>query len=448
MKNKLIISLFSAVIIAALLAFASVNDVCAESYGVYFIEDGNLVKLASDGTEIKKVPLNIPNLYGLAINQEDGTIWVWNYRSGPSTITHLSANGEQVLASWTISWGWVKRLVVDSVDGGVWPLHDYNPYLEKYSADGTLMYRLTSPYYHWCGDVSPYPEEGTAWITDSGANRVLKVSSQGSEILSLSGFLTPIDVSVNPRDGSAWIADLGHNEVVKVDINGNELVRVNVGSSPYDIVANPADGGVWVSFYPEGPLKRLDSNGYVIAIAQGLFSGHYEDAPVIAPDGTVWKADNRSQKIIYKISATGQILLVIGENSDLYYDPRFVTIYPTNIINVTIDIKPGSDPNSINLSSAGVIPIAILSSDTFDATTVDPETVSLAGARVKMVGKSGKYLCHDEDVNEDGLLDLICQVQTIENFIVTGESVAVLEAETFDGTPIRGDDTVRIVPDN
>ena len=39
---------------------------------------------------------------------------------------------------------------------------------------------------------------------------------------------------------------------------------------------------------------------------------------------------------------------------------------------VTIDIKPGSDPNSINLGSAGVIPVAILSSEAFDATTVDP----------------------------------------------------------------------------
>jgi hypothetical protein len=34
---------------------------------------------------------------------------------------------------------------------------------------------------------------------------------------------------------------------------------------------------------------------------------------------------------------------------------------------VDIDIKPGSDPNSINLCSHGVVPIAILSGDGFDA---------------------------------------------------------------------------------
>lgn len=116
-------------------------------------------------------------------------------------------------------------------------------------------------------------------------------------------------------------------------------------------------------------------------------------------------------------------------------------------IEVAIDIKPGSDTNSINRSSAGVIPVAILSSDTFDATTVDPDTVSLAGARIKLVGKSGKSLCHEEDVNGDERLDLVCQVYTAEFMIEEGESVAVLEAETFDGTRIRGEDTISIVPD-
>ncbi len=117
------------------------------------------------------------------------------------------------------------------------------------------------------------------------------------------------------------------------------------------------------------------------------------------------------------------------------------------VIQVTIDIKPGSDPNSINLDSAGVIPVAILSSSTFDATTVNPATVRLAGASVKLVGKSDKYLAHEEDVNGDSLLDLVCQVFTAEFMIEPGESVAVLEAETYDGTPIRGEDTVRIVQD-
>ena len=114
---------------------------------------------------------------------------------------------------------------------------------------------------------------------------------------------------------------------------------------------------------------------------------------------------------------------------------------------VIIDIKPGSFPNSINVSSAGVIPVAILSSDTFDASTeVNPDTLALAGATVRVVGKSGKSLCHAEDVNGDTLLDLVCQFQN-ELDVQVGDSIAVLEGQTFDGTPIRGEDSIRIVPD-
>ncbi len=120
----------------------------------------------------------------------------------------------------------------------------------------------------------------------------------------------------------------------------------------------------------------------------------------------------------------------------------------TNLVRVQIDIKPGSAENVINLSAAGVVPVAILGSGTFDATTVDPSTVSVAGAKVKMIGKSNKLLCHAEDVNGDSRLDLLCQVLTAQFIIEPGSSVAVLEATTFSGQAIRGEDTVQIVKDN
>ncbi len=117
------------------------------------------------------------------------------------------------------------------------------------------------------------------------------------------------------------------------------------------------------------------------------------------------------------------------------------------VVLVAIDIKPGSDdPATVNLGSAGVIPVAILSSPSFDATQVVPESVSLAGAKVKLIGKAGRYSCATTDVNTDGLLDLLCHVETAQFFLEPGESLAVLEAETLGGRAIRGQEMVRIVP--
>ncbi|MHC4617311.1 MAG: right-handed parallel beta-helix repeat-containing protein [Planctomycetota bacterium] len=114
---------------------------------------------------------------------------------------------------------------------------------------------------------------------------------------------------------------------------------------------------------------------------------------------------------------------------------------------VDIDIKPGSYPNAINLDSHGLIPVAILSSTEFDATTVDPETVELAGAGVAVRGKSNKYMAQQEDVNGDGLVDLVNHVAT-ENLDPDSlqDGYAVLTATTFGGQEITGKDEITIVP--
>jgi hypothetical protein len=112
---------------------------------------------------------------------------------------------------------------------------------------------------------------------------------------------------------------------------------------------------------------------------------------------------------------------------------------------VDIDIKPYSDDNTINLGSNGVVPVAILSSDTFDATTVDPATVGLNGAGVAVRGKGA--LTHEEDVDGDGLLDLVCKVETENlNPEITQEGYGFLTGRTYGGQEFEGVDEITIVP--
>lgn len=126
-------------------------------------------------------------------------------------------------------------------------------------------------------------------------------------------------------------------------------------------------------------------------------------------------------------------------------DSRIVMWIP--LIYVEIDIKPGSYPNSINLGSEGVIPVAILSSSEFDATTVDPATVELAGAGVELRGKSDKAMAHREDVNKDGRIDLVVQITT-QNLDPGAfqDGYATLTGKTYSGLYIEGADEIIIVP--
>lgn len=136
------------------------------------------------------------------------------------------------------------------------------------------------------------------------------------------------------------------------------------------------------------------------------------------------------------------------ENNIIYGESNHLSFFAiTSGILVEIDIKPGSYPNAINLGSQGVIPVAILSSSGFDATTVDPDTVDLSGAGVAVREKGDKYLAHEEDVNGDGLLDLVCKVET-ENLDPNAFQYGFMDltGETYDEVPIKGEDEIIIVP--
>ena len=114
------------------------------------------------------------------------------------------------------------------------------------------------------------------------------------------------------------------------------------------------------------------------------------------------------------------------------------------VLDVAIDILPGSDDNVIRLGGKGALPVAILGTAEFDATTVDPATVLLAGAPVLLSG-SGSYSCQPQDVDGDGWTDLLCKVDKASLQLQAGDTVAVLLASTFDGQALRGQDAVRVL---
>jgi len=114
-----------------------------------------------------------------------------------------------------------------------------------------------------------------------------------------------------------------------------------------------------------------------------------------------------------------------------------------NPIELTIDIKPGSDPNALNLGSNGVLPVAVLGSETFDVMTLADAMWTLAGAAPRERGQSGKSVVF-EDVNGDMYMDLAMQFKVPE-LLVTDDTL-ILEGLLPNGETAVGSDTIKIVP--
>jgi len=112
---------------------------------------------------------------------------------------------------------------------------------------------------------------------------------------------------------------------------------------------------------------------------------------------------------------------------------------------VQIDIKPGSAENPVRVESRGRIPVAILSTPGFAAPSrVDRNSLTF--------GRTGSEpslaFCNSEaeDVNGDGLPDLICHFHAAQTGFVPGDSMGILKGRTTDGIPIKGQDSIRALP--
>ena len=117
---------------------------------------------------------------------------------------------------------------------------------------------------------------------------------------------------------------------------------------------------------------------------------------------------------------------------------------------VTIDIKPDDRFNKINLSARGLLPVAVLTTDDFDASQFAPEMAHLSDAEIAMtmgcVGADAvrwKYA----DVNYDGRLDLVFFFRIRDLNLTSRSTAATLMAHgTYGSTDIHilGTDSVRV----
>jgi len=133
------------------------------------------------------------------------------------------------------------------------------------------------------------------------------------------------------------------------------------------------------------------------------------------------------------------------ENGTVYAIGQDDTI---KTLEVAIDIKPGGNPNSINLKKKGVLPVAVLTTADFDALDVDPATVRLGDPALS--GTASPVKSNHGDADNDGDVDLLLFFkvpQLVANGALDENSTeALLTGETYTGVTVVGSDSVRIVP--
>ena len=327
----------------------------------------------------------------------DGLIGYWSFNEGTGTTAHDSSGcgNDGVLMS---SATWTKGINGSGLEltdteyvGGLSPSYDDSISTEFTVTAWVKWYGLPSynhGSYFFDGRGNPY----------AGTGFLLYISFQSTV-----GF---------------WLND------VNMDSNMFSKHHMQIGTWTFVAAVFNSTSNLG-SIYINGVLDNTD-----LITKEFLQSS---DSPVIgtnhwAPGDGQWAPINgiEDEVRLYRRALTAQEIYAL-------YKQDF------NMTDVSIDIKPGEYPNNVNPFSLGKLPVALLTTEEFNASLVDPESLAFMGAT--------PLLWTMEDVDADGDMDMLLHFSIPDlNFdLLVDENIhkyAYLYGKTINGTSIVGRDTI------
>lgn len=264
------------------------------------------------------------------------------------------------------------------------------------------------------------------------------INNDGKQELLVPTDLTPYLGGPSPQ--AKWTAIYGWNGSLLIDISSQmptyyQTVIIPVLKQNLDDLQASAPGTVAVDIAQIDYDKALRISGVDpnAGLAEAITWSSNTDAmhrifaaAVLADIGTTdalnilnaLTSDTDPEVAIYAIAESRSV-------PDLHFTP------------IGIAIKPGDSTSPINPNSKGKTPVAILSTSSFNAV----KSVDLSSLSFGSLGtESSLVFCNPngEDVNNDGLLDLVCHFDTQATSFQNGDGLGTLKGKLKDGTAIKG----------
>ncbi len=200
----------------------------------------------------------------------------------------------------------------------------------------------------------------------------------------------------------------------------------------------------------EGPAGSLGNNliGSTAGCTIVLGSGDLVGDPGLAAFADNGAPGNGNFQLLSTSQAIDAGNNAVCETTDQIGNPRNVpcdigaTEFQPPSLTVRIEIQPPSNPAAITIKKQGVVPVAILSTATFDATTVDPASVRFGRTGTEASATSSSI----QDVDGNGIPDRVVTFSQTSTGIACGDTVAWLRGRTIDGrTLIQGSDEIIVL---
>lgn len=302
------------------------------------------------------------------------------------------------------------------------------------------------------------------------------------------------------------VADYGSDSLGTLDLN-------EVDFAEYDVIIVASDYGGWLrqdeldilNARSDEILEFINGGGGVVALCESgdrtedsaaVYTGTTEDRYGFLPF-VISEVRERQNEVGYTLTDFGKSIGLTEDDINYNYSHVYFSdiggLLPIDldadercmsaatqrpvtddgaVLEVPLDIKPGSCPNPLNLGAEGDLPVAVLGMTDLPVTEIDIGSLRLLGVSplrhsladvatpyLPMTGKSDRMSCNE--LGEDGLIDLVLHFDRdevigaaedllgddLEDRAVLTFTLTGVLLEEFGGNQIQGEDVVWILDD-
>jgi len=431
------------------------------------LETGHVVTV-SDGTTTKThtvTNVNVSNIdtaadqiYGTANPGARIRVWASLFNSGSERKVTADSTGDWVA---DFSMPWEGQPIFDIT--GITRFE-----VNEFDNDGDSTHRQFGPPVMQNRGVAVTPTDNNVWVANSGYGTVTRLNNDGNVIKAIDTGWEPTGVAVDAA-GKIWATNMGSNNAVRIDPSagvdglGEVDLTVDLGPDAWPYNYSDMTGAVVVgSTSPQG-FWTIAQDSQTPGFEWGRILWNTEPEGN-EPPGTAIVVEARAADT--EAGLGGQTFQPISNGELFSMFGRFIEVRVTlkaspdgdspvlsdiriqpHVIYVGIDIKPGSYPNAINCKyRKEVVSVAVLTTEDFNALTVDHTTVTFEGAKeIHVDRRTGLPVWHTEDIDLDGDMDLLFHFYRKDTSLTCQSTTGQLKGFTYDGIPIEGTDSVLMI---
>jgi DNA-binding beta-propeller fold protein YncE len=356
---------------------------------------GEILRANLDGTGQQTLASGQRAPTGIALDLAAGKMY-WTNQANPGDIrrANLDGTGQEILLVEIAPYG----IALDVANGKMYWTRPIGRDIRRANLDGTGMEILVTGQNEPAGIALDVAAAKMYWANQLSGNTIWQANLDGTGqlILPLSGLREPVDIALDIAEGKMYWTDF-QGDIRRANLDGTGQETIVTG--------------------------QIGAFGVDLDLANGKI---------------YWTRDSIGRDIRRaNLDGTEMEILVTGNN------PAGIalgTVAQPGALTVLLDVRPGSAENPINPKSNGVISVAVLSTNSFDASTIDQASLRFGPGQALAEGNG-----HLEDVNGDGQLDLVLHFRTQDSGIQCGDTSVSITGQTVDVTPIQGFDSITTV---